>query len=185
MTLPRVSREARCPDCGRPVVVPSIVTGETWTFPCCTGIVTASIKRVEKARPKSKPRKALRRRPKPKRTELARRLSDRWAKTFRALSCASCGAVTDFPRGIIVEGHHIVRQALIRERGKAEGWAEEELARRLWDLRNGLPLCSTCHANHHSGMKRLAWSLVLRHAAKVEQFAREVELTRRARREYA
>jgi hypothetical protein len=188
VTLPRVSYEARCPDCGRRVVVPKrdAECYTTYVFVCCAGRVEAMITKVEKKRPAKKvSRSTLRRRRGPKRSDLARRLSDRWAKSSRNLPCAACGAVTDLARGVIVEGHHIVRQALIRARGKEEDWEQEELDRRLWDLRNRLPLCGDCHRRHHSGMKRLAWSLVLRHATKIVQFADEIGLTARAKREYA
>lgn len=188
MTLPRISYEARCPDCGRRAVVPSHQIGqasEDWTFPCCTGLVTAPIVAVEKPKPKKKASRSTLRRRSPKRTDLARRLADRWAKSSRDLSCAACGAITDWKRGIVVQGHHIVRQALIRARGREEDWSQEELDRRLWDLRNRLPLCAACHAAHHSAMQRLSWNLVIHVATKVEQFAREVGLMSRARREYA
>lgn len=160
----------------------------------CGSFVTAPIEKMEKEAKMKGPRKPLQRgkglkrtgKKKRKRTALEKRLMDRWWSEARQLPCARCERRTNYGKGIIVEGHHIVRQALIEARGKAAGWTAEELARRLWDTRNRLPLCRDCHHGHHRKLSgKLKWSLVRKAAPKVEVFAREIELMREARREYA
>ena len=182
MTLPRISHHAECPECGRKEVVPShAIEQETYAFLCCGSMMEAPVIRTEK------PKKGLRRKSKKRqRSALEKRLMDRWWRGARAASCAACGRSTHYGKGIIIEGHHIVRQALIEAKAKEEGWSEEKFIRRLWDVRNRLPLDKECHDGHHRKLKKkLSWSLVLKKAPKVEQFAREVGLTREARRVYA
>lgn len=202
----KLTFSARCSSCNAPKVVPTrdaedafASSGKaTYSYLCrCGAFVTEAVVADEKKRPDPKPRKplersgglerkgnGLKRKRKPRRSDLARRLSERWASEVRGRPCAACGRMTDYPRAIVVEGHHIVRQALLKARGAALEWTEEELTRRLWDTRNRLPLCGDCHRRHHSKMKKLSWKLVRDHAPKVEQFARETGLMGEARRDY-
>jgi hypothetical protein len=181
--------EATCPECGAPTVVPRKIAEESggrfsWMCRCGEFVGAEIVELVKKTKPLQRGA-PLKRRSKKKRSDLAKRLADRWAKTARPRPCASCERHTDFAKGIVVEGHHIVRRSLIEGQAKVLGWDDDQLQRKVWDLRNQLPLCGDCHRRHHSGMKRLTWKIVVTHAPKVEQFAREVELMGRAIREYA
>lgn len=198
----KLTFEARCGDCNAPTIVPTRDAeaafsaanggGAVHRWACrCGAFAEAAIVPLEKAPAAPKPRKEMKRTgmkrktTRKRRSDLERRLSERWAAEARHFPCAACGRRTDYRRAIVVEGHHIVRQALLKARARVLDWTPEELARRLWDTRNRLPLCGECHRGHHSKMKKLAWSLVRNATPKVEQFAREVGLMREARRDYA
>lgn len=183
--MARPSYEVRCPDCGSPYVAPrrdAEVAGQAMVNCRCgySGMQPTSV--VQKAKKPKKPRKALKRKPKARRSQLAKRLSERWRHGVGEV-CANCGRKADWVQ-VFIEGHHVVRQSLIKARAKEEGWSEEELTRRLWDERNRMDLCRECHLGKHHNGNALPWSLVQRVTPKAIQFAREIGLLRRVSREY-
>lgn len=190
--MARPSFETICPSCDAPRPAPRKEAEERSeaTLSCRCGFSgLAPTREIRKEKVAAKPRKGLRRggplrkSRKKSRSSLAARLARRWGAMVGDV-CQNCGAKKDFTKGVFLEGHHIIRQALIRERGKEEGWTEEELDRRLWDLRNKMDLCRSCHLGGQHNGKPLKWEVVRRAAPKVEQFAREIGSMARAAREY-
>ena len=185
--MARPSFGARCPSCGAPAVIPRrdaeraidlVGPDATYTWMCrCGQMATAAIVRT------NKPPKKLKGGSRPRMTALGKRLRRRWASGVGEV-CANCGRKADYAR-VFIEGHHVVRKALIKARAKEERWTEEELDRRLWDERNRLDLCGDCHLRDHHNGKKLPWSLVQAKAPKAIQFAREIGLLRRASKDYA
>jgi hypothetical protein len=189
--MARPSYEARCEDCGTPAVVPRrdaerIIDEEaepTYSWLCrCGKMVTAPIATLQKATKTLQRGGSLRRKSPPKESALAKRLRRRWG-TMVGEKCANCDRTTK--EGARIEGHHVVRKELIKGRAREQKWTQDELDRRLWDLRNKLDLCERCHKGKHHNGKKLPWSLVRKAAPKAIQFAREIGLVRRAARDYA
>jgi hypothetical protein len=80
--------------------------------------------------------------------------------------CVICGSQR-------VEAHHIITRQRLVAKARELGIDADRL---LWDRRNKLWLCDRHHASHHSRMKPVLWAVLVEHAPKVFQFARELEL---------
>lgn len=93
----------------------------------------------------------------------------------RSKRCAICGARQ-------VQGHHILRQQDLRRAAQA---LDLEFERLRWDDRNRLPLCEKCHGLHHARQRPVPLQVLIKHAPKVFQMARELELEESLRRQYA
>lgn len=189
--MARPSYQVRCPECDAPYVAPrrdAEVSGQAMVNCRCgySGIQPTSL--LKKDPPARKPRKPLKRgsslktSKKARRSQLAGRLSKRWREGVGRV-CANCGREADWVQ-VFIEGHHVVRQSLIKARAKEEDWTQEELDRRLWDERNRMDLCRDCHLGKQHNGKPLAWSLIQKVTPKAIQFAREIGLLRRVSREY-
>lgn len=184
--MARPSFEVRCPSCGSPYVASrkdAEERGQAMVNCRCGFSGLAPTRRVEKPRKTLKRGSSLKRSRKAKRSQLARRLSKLWAKGVGDV-CANCGAKADYVE-VFVEGHHVVRQQLIRRRAIEEDWTQEALDRALWDERNRMDLCRVCHLGRQHGGKPLAWSLVESATPAAIIFAREIGLFRRVARDYA
>ena len=96
--------------------------------------------------------------------------------------CEVCGA--EASATVRIEGHHIVRQQLIKAAAKSGKWPSSELARLLWDLRNKLDLCERCHVRHHRRLGTLKWVLIESLAPASIAFAEQVGLLWRAKLDY-
>lgn len=121
---------------------------------------------------KRKPKPALH----PELARLSRELREAW-KASTEDRCAACGAI-----GVTIQGHHVVRQQLIK--AAVQGMGGERILRALWDVRNRLALCEDCHRRHHSRLGTLAWSLIERLAPEAIVFAHELDLLWRAKLDY-
>ena len=129
-----------------------------------------------------------------RRPVLDRAASEAWAKGVRAKPCAACGK-THRKHGVVVRGHHVLRQQVLRRiaqsTAKATGEDPDELAQRfLWDARNRFPCCEACHAAHHaSGVRRrrIPLAKVMAACPKLPQLVRELgpEAATELRKEYS
>lgn len=79
--------------------------------------------------------------------------------------CVQCGS------RINIEGHHVVAKQEIKRVARSARWEFDREQDALWDVRNGMPLCSRCHQQHETAFRRVPRRLVP--AAAVE-FAREL-----------
>jgi hypothetical protein len=79
------------------------------------------------------------------------------------------------------EGHHIISVQRLRQEAKRRGF---ELLDVLWDRRNRLPVCSTCHARHTNRSRPIQRRVLLLFARWVFDFAREIDLEHVLDREY-
>jgi hypothetical protein len=112
---------------------------------------------------------------------LAREFTEAWHEATGTV-CEVCGATASAE--VRIEGHHIVRQQLIRGASAAAKWSGEVRARMLWDLRNKLDLCERCHGRHHRRLPTLKWSLIERLRPEAVEFAEQVDLLWRAKMDY-
>lgn len=128
-------------------------------------------------------RSRLRARPKASTFDAA--LAAHWKNVVapRTARCAACGS----PRR--VQGHHPVSQQALKAYARSLRLTVEETQALLWDVRNGLAVCSACHDMHHSAQSRLHRSLLL---PLVWMFADELDarvgnaaIRMRLEREYA
>jgi 5-methylcytosine-specific restriction endonuclease McrA len=111
-------------------------------------------------------RTALRRRPR-SRHRFSAPGARAWAYAARISRCAVCNRQAH-------HGHHIIyKQHLV---------PRDDAAERVWDLRNMLPVCASCHARHHSAFCRIPRE-VLPPAAL--EFALEVGLDYLIEQDYA
>jgi hypothetical protein len=166
----RASYEVRCPSCDAPYVAPRQDVGEAMVNCRCGYSGMQPTKKKSKGGGK-------------KRTALGKRLAALWGGAVGKV-CANCGRKQDYAAGVFIEGHHVVRQRLIEDKAKEEGWSQEKLDRTLWDERNRMDLCRDCHLGKHHNGSPLPWSLVERVTPGAVQFADELRLLRRIRREY-
>lgn len=95
--------------------------------------------------------------------------------------CASCGCTSVSQR---IEGHHVVRVQIIRDHARTVGVEGDALAFWVWDERNRLPLCRTCHGRHHRRLPALPWAAIEEKAPAAIEFAEEVGLLWRAKLDY-
>lgn len=98
--------------------------------------------------------------PKPRRTALELDLMARFGRA-KSRRCASCGSAAG---GVKLHAHHVLRRQRIEDVLARRGYGEWEVFAVAWDPRWSLTVCTTCHGDHHSGMKRLPLSLVVRHS---------------------
>jgi 5-methylcytosine-specific restriction endonuclease McrA len=131
------------------------------------------VKRTELQRKTPLQRKPMKSSPRVKGT-IDREASEAWARHARKKRCVVCGA-----KG--AKGHHIITQQQLRIAATELDRDYESLR---WDLRNLLPLCERHHTAHHSRAHVLDLLIVLEHAPKVAQFARELDLFWYLQREY-
>ena len=125
-----------------------------------------------------------RKRPKALPAELARlskELREAW-KGATGTVCEACGA--EASATVRIEGHHVIRQQLIKGVSAWAKWPGEHRLRMLWDLRNKLDLCERCHVRHHRRLPALKWSLIVEKAAAAIEFAKQVDLLWRAKLDY-
>lgn len=100
---------------------------------------------------------------------------EEWFIEIRGSVCVAC----EEPPA--EEAHHIIRVQVLRR----EAWARKyQLEDVIWDRRNRLPLCKECHADHHSGKRRLSHELLYRVARWVYEFAEDLGLESALEREY-
>lgn len=119
---------------------------------------------------------ALRRgRPKPLSVS-AREKSEAWHRGI-GCTCMVCGNTYR----VECDAHHIVPLQTLRREAKRLGFDFERVR---WDRRNRLACCRICHERHTSRHRPISRSVLVRHASKVFQFARELNLTWALDREY-
>lgn len=99
----------------------------------------------------------------------------RWNRAIRGSVCAAC---RERPA---TEAHHIIREQVLRRYASERGFDFDEVR---FDGRNRLGLCRDCHANHHSGAKRLSVELLWRSARLVFDFAEGLDLSWVLERDY-
>jgi len=95
-----------------------------------------------------------------------REAAQAWASGNRAKRCARCGAAN-------VQGHHIITRERLKQKAVELDVPAERL---LWDRRNRLWLCRRHHDAHHARTSPIPMTVLREHAAKVFQFARELDL---------
>lgn len=83
----------------------------------------------------------------------------------RGKPCAVCGS------RLFVESHHVVYKQVVRKIAESAGQDPDEV---MWDVRDALPVCTVCHARHHSGAARIPRPLLVAKAPQAFQFAREL-----------
>lgn len=105
-------------------------------------------------------RTGLRRRP--RRTLPSVQAAIEW-KRRRVYRCAVCNRQAH-------HRHHIIYVQHLLRLAPDHGRPIEEV---LWDLRNMLPLCESCHSRHHSAFSRIPRHLLPDEAL---EFAAELEL---------
>lgn len=98
-----------------------------------------------------------------------------WKQEIRGLPCANCGVRR------ATEAHHIVRVQTLRSNAKSHNYT---FAAVLWDRRNRLPLCETCHGRHHNRQEPISQAILRSFASHVWDFAGELSLTTALDREY-
>ena len=117
------------------------------------------------------------RRPKPLKPSRKRHIPtpEAWFMEIRGSVCVAC------EQAPAEEAHHIIRVQVLRR----EAWARKyKLEDVIWDRRNRLPLCKACHADHHSGKRRLSHDLLYKVARWVYEFAEEHGVEHALEREY-
>jgi hypothetical protein len=98
-----------------------------------------------------------------------------WNRAIRGTVCVVC---RERPA---VEGHHIVKEQVLRRYAAGCGYDFEEAR---FDWRNRLGVCRDCHANHHSRSRPISREVLWRFAPWVFDFARELGLEWALDREY-
>lgn len=98
-----------------------------------------------------------------------------WKHEIRGLICANCQARW------ATEAHHILRVQTLRRNAKSHDYT---FAAVLWDRRNRLPLCTTCHGRHHNRQQPISQTILRRFASHVWDFAGELGLNTAIDREY-
>lgn len=111
-------------------------------------------------------RTALKRQRKPPMSASEREMAAAWARGGQTKACVVCRARNP-------SGHHIVTQQRLKAKASEMGVPAHRL---LWDRRNRLWLCERHHLAHHDRSKPITWELLQRHAPKVFQFVRELDL---------
>jgi hypothetical protein len=99
----------------------------------------------------------LRRKTKPKLTKIERSLMGLFLGDARRRQCASCGLAAP---AVKLHAHHVLRRQVIERILRDRGYSEWEVFAVAWDPRWRMPLCTTCHGDHHSGMRRLGIAVV-------------------------
>lgn len=90
-----------------------------------------------------------------------------WNRRVTALGCQVCSVIGEECDGV-VQGHHVVYQQFIsrwvdahaHENDLAALEKADLLRRLLWDVRNGMGLCSRAHRRHHNRSQPIPLYLV-------------------------
>lgn len=141
-----------------------------------SALAKAGVLPIAKLVKREQPGRPLARR-KPLRARRSRRPASEagWHEEILGSVCVAC---EERPA---VEGHHIIRVQVLRREAETRGFV---LADVIWDRRNRLPLCRECHAEHHSGKRRLSHDLLYRVARWVYDFAEGLDLEWVLERDY-
>lgn len=114
------------------------------------------------------------------RESLLREMQQAFSRGIRKKRCAACNRAAP---GVVIRAHHVLRRQIIERELRGRGEPPERVHSAAWDTRNRLPLCDECHEGHH-GMRKLHINLVIKHAPKAIQFARELDLLSRLMADY-
>lgn len=147
------------------------------------------IKRGKPLKPgKPLKRTAMKRRPKKREPGIARQLlrqmQEAFSKGIRSKRCVRCNRAAP---GVVIRAHHVLRRSIIEGELRHREEPPEKVHSAAWDTRNRLPVCDECHELHHhpsSDDRKLHIDLVVKHAPKAIQFARELDLLDRMMADY-
>lgn len=131
-------------------------------------------------------RTAIKRKPPKKKNHgvsqaILRQMREAFAKGIRRKRCVSCNRAAP---GVVIRAHHVLRRSIIESELRSRGEPPERITSASWDTRNWLPVCDQCHERHHNKSRKLHINLVIKHAPKAIQFARELDLLRRLMDDY-
>lgn len=131
--------------------------------------------------------KRTRLRAKPKLSVTDAEMSTAW---FRAVVhhqavCVGCGSKSH------LQGHHIIPKTHVKAHARSCGLGEEEAQPWVWDVRNGVAVCTTCHERHTNKVKghtiprfRLPAAVYVFAAELDHKLGRGAPMLERIRREY-
>lgn len=67
-------------------------------------------------------------------------------------ACAVCGSLSR------IEAHHIIAKQTLTWVARERGYDPDRTQGLIWDARNGMALCATCHQRHETAFKRVPFA---------------------------
>lgn len=98
-----------------------------------------------------------------------------WMGEIRGTLCVVCG------KRKAVAGHHVIRLQTLRREAVRLGYDFKVVA---YARANRLPVCRSCHDNHHARSRPISREVLLRAAPRVFEFAASLGLSHILDREY-